>query len=258
MAFGVDGMMKLQGKIYGDKEVRRMLAIAPKAFLKTARHWFYSERKRYVGNDKKKGLFRRQMQSLKLGAGAVSPFKRSGKWPQNVINAFKGYVYGANSLGNITLKMGAGIQNPSKFMQGLAMMDMKYSGSREISSGEPMTLPVYENLRKRGISIQYLAKMRPRNQAFRKIMQDDQIFTRRLPDGTVLYFDEMDRYKTGSKRGQMKRSALLFIGKRKVKLKPKFDFKGQWERGIPAVVSRGQTLIDRTTRALTLGYLKAE
>jgi len=251
-------MMRIEGKIYGEKEVRHMLAIAPKAFVRTIRHWMYSERKKFVGNKKRKGLFRRQLSSMRRGQNAASPFRRPGKWPDKVINAIKGYVYGTRTLSTMELKMGIGLGEPSKFIQGLAMMDINYKGSREITSDSAMTLPVYENLRRRGINVKYASKLRPRNQAFAAAKDKTEMFSRRMPDGTVLYFDAADRYKTGARKGELKKSALLFVGKRKVKIKPLFNFKGQWEDGIPAVVQRGQALIDRTVRALQLGYLKAE
>jgi len=250
-------MFRLEGKIHGAEEVKKLYAIAPKAFLNTIKRWFYSERKKYVGNRKMNGIFRRQLMGLRhAGEG---PFERPWKWPKNVVNAISGVVTGIDNMGSIMLTMGG--LSDSKFIQGMAMMDVGYSGPRVISSSSNMTIPVYKNLAKLGIRRDWAL-----NQKMFFGGRDGGLFAKRTANGTILYFNASDRYKTGARKGALKRSALLFIGKKQIKLNPKFDFVNQWETRIPAAVSRGQTLIDRTVRALTtenkvtggIGYIKAE
>jgi len=137
--------LKLEGRLYGLKEIQTMYAAAPGAFFKAIRHRMYSERKRYIGTRGFEGKFRKKILAKKhSGTGA---FKRDGTWPRNVAAAFKGYLRGDKAINTMEMHMGTGLLHPTRFSRGLAMMDQGYTGDRTISgNGKNMPLPVYKNL----------------------------------------------------------------------------------------------------------------
>lgn len=249
-------MIAIQAKLTGDKKTEQLVATWPKAFQITLRRWMYAERRKYVGNKTKEGKFRRQLMRLRKGAGAPSLFRRAGNWARNVIRGFKGFFRQFGQSLNMTMTMGR--KGTNNFMRGLQMMDISYSGSRNISSSNYMTLPVYANLRKRGINPSefYKSKSSPKNQAY-SIMRGNNIFARKVGD-TIYWFDEDLKYKSGKRKGQPKRSALVFIGKKMIKIKPKFDFVRQWEGRKSQIIKDGEGRINRTVRALNKGYMRAE
>ncbi len=241
-------MISLSPSLIGHKKIQDMLGYAPVRLLITLRGWLAAERNRYVGNSSgKDGLFRRQIKALKRGKNATNEFRRNGKWLDMVAKAFKGYIINKNSIDNLTLRMGAGLLDRSKFMRGMAMMDASYTGSGIIASKKYMALPVYKNLQKLGI-----------NDNFRKHFVN--LFKTELTpikgkNDTILWFEKDMTYKRKREgQGQFKRSALLFIGKKQVKLRKHFDFSKQFYGQADAIRRRGITALNRTIDAMNRGY----
>jgi hypothetical protein len=236
-------MISLSTSLNGHVNLQNMLTEAPNRFLITMRVWLAKERDRYVGNNSgKDGSFRRQIKALKRGEGAYKGMERSGKWPGKLAKSFKGYILNRNDLNNLTLRMGAGLRNTSVFMKGMAMEDA-VKGGGTITSSKFMTLPIYRNLKKLGITT---------GNAFSDFPQGQLIPV--MKNGTVLWFDKSQMYKRQREGNVFKKSALLFIGKKQVKLKQKFDFVNQFYGMADQIRRRGMTALNRAVRNLNEGY----
>lgn len=248
MAGGGIPVIWIEGELVGNgREVRNMLAAAPGAFKKSIRRQMYRERKRYVGNTQRDGKIRKQL--MRRGLQGKGAYGRKGKWPRNVARGFKGYVYNKQTLDNMTLRLGIGLRNPSKFALGLRMMDEGYRGSRVINSPNQMPIPVYRNIKKifPGDS----------SKAFKIMSQQGDLQPVNI-GGTTLWFHEGLKYKTRgrgveSKKGQFKKSALMFVGARSVKISPQFDFVNMLNNDRPRIVNRARRVINNTVRRLNRG-----
>jgi hypothetical protein len=240
-------MILLFTSLKGRANSQNMLTEAPQRFLITMRAWLAKERNRYVGNNSgKDGTFRKQIMRLKRSEGASDSFRRGGKWPEKLARSFKGYIYNKTNLNDLTLKMGAGLRDASKFMQGMAMMDATKGGGT-ISSSKFMALPVYKNLQKLGIE-------KGLSKAFGDFPQG-QLVPLMAKSGTLLWFDKAQMYKRQRGGNPFKKSALMFIGKKQVKIKQHFDFSKQFYSGADAIRRRGMTALNWAVRDLNEGYV---
>lgn len=241
-------MIYISGEIVGDgKEVRELLAAAPNAFLKSIRRWMYQERNRYMGNEKDNGKFRKKLLRKRLaGKGG---YLRKGTWSEGVVKGFKGYVYNKKSLDNISLKMGIGLNNPSKFTLGLRKMDAGYNGSRTINSGSTqMPVPVSRNIRKI-----YTGRQ---GSAFEDLSREKKLVPINK-NGRTLWFGKDQVYKTRGRKGKFKKNtALMFIGAKSVKLRPQFDFTNMLEGDKSKMVNRARRSVRDTTRRLSRGIVR--
>lgn len=238
-------------KIGNEKEVRQLLAGAPGAFRNAFRILLYQERKRYIGNKKKDGKFRKQL--LRKRLNGRGPFGRKGTWPKNVAKAFKGYVFNKKTLDNMTLRMGAGLNNPSKFMLGLRKMDEAYKGSRSITSSKQMPIPLYRNIKK--------VYSGDASTVFKNLSKAGKLQPVNIGNRTFWFHKDL-KYKTRgkgdrSKRGKFKKSALMFIGAREVKIKPQFNFEGMLEAEKPKIVNRARRAVKQTVRRLNRGMVRS-
>ena len=244
---GVAAVIQIEGRTHGAKEVNRMYAAAPGAFFKAIRHRMYSERKRYIGTRGSAfGKFRKQL--MRKRHAGKNAFGRGGKWPENVAKAFKGYLRGEKMLDGMSMHMGSGLKKRSKFVKGLEMMD-KSATNRTISGkGKYMPVPAYRNIGKhyRG----------PMSRAFRAMAgRGDLVPVKR--GGRIFWFHKNGRYKQRKKSGMFKRSALMFIGQKMIKISPQFDFNSYMKGESPRMLVRARREIDGTVRRLNRGIIKS-
>lgn len=244
-------MIELTGRVYGAEQTQRLLAAAPNAYRKGIRRFFYSERKKYVGNKRIDGKFRRQL-SRRRHQGAKFPFNRpdSNQWSRQVYKSFKGYVFNVTRLDGMTLRMGIGLRKPSAFVRGLERMDRDWQGSRVLGSagkGE-MSIPAWGNINKvwQGLRGNAWSDLKPHLTPFK------------TKHGTTLWFDKRQKkWAKGKNAGRFKKSALMFVGKKAIEIDQQFDFVKQWDGQLPKVVKRGQRQVDLVTRRLLRGYSNA-
>lgn len=245
MALGVDSM-SIDAEILGDEKIARMMQAAPKQVTRTLVSWLRAERTRYVGNKRKFGKFRNQIKRLRLGKDSKAPFKReSGTWQERLAKGFTGHVFGVSRIATLGMRAGIGLKRKTGFLDGLEKLDKGYTGSRTISSGKNMTIPAYSNLKKAGLA----------KRDFEYLVDSGRVFPVKK-NGITLWFDDSQRAKGGANKGGLKKSALLFIGKRSVTLRPKFEFAKQWARDKANVIKRGKSRIARTIRAINKGYME--
>lgn len=253
MALRAKAMITIEPKITGANTVESMFKDAPVRFLITARKWLYAERNRYLGSSKRDGKFRAQIKKLKLGDGAPSPFNRSGKWGESLARSFKGYVLDKNNPDRIRLRLGTGLRNPSEFLQGIAMME-ESATNRRIASTRFMTIPAYRNLKRFGLGIKGNA-----DDVFNKAKEQGiNMVPVRAGNGSILWFDESKRKRRATKSGAagaFPKSALLFVGKKGVKLSQKFNFIKQFYDQKPFMVKRFEARINRAIRDMKMGYV---
>jgi hypothetical protein len=246
-------MMEISLDIKNKNMVSEMLRKAPKRILIGISKWLYGERNRYVGNQRRDGKFRQQFRRLKAGAGAWSSFSRPGTWSKNIVKSFKGYVLDKDNPYKIRLRMGFGLRNPSEFVQGLRMME-ESATNRSIASSKFMTIPAYRNLNKYGLGIHRKAE-----NAFTKAREQGiKLIPIRGGYGSLLWFDASQKRKRATSSGAsggFKRSALLFVGRKGIKLSPKFNFKKQFYGQKAAMILRGQKKLNREIRDFELGYV---
>lgn len=248
-------MISLEAKISGNDKIRAAMMAFPTTMHDQYVKWLYSVRKSYIGTRTgKMGKFRRDLARLKRGAGAPSEFARSGNWPKNVTNAFKGSVNrGSTDWSTSRLAMGTGYGN-NPFLSGLYGMDVS-TAQMNVKSGSNMVFPVYKNLRKRGRLVGPMHVNR-KNQALKETLDNDQTFSIKRGSATLI-FDAMDRNKRGPNAGKLRRSALLFVLKREFKMPKKFDYINQFNTLKPMYINRADGMLKRAVRAIEKGYLKA-
>ncbi len=69
------------------------------------------------------------------------------------------------------------------------------------------------------------------------------------------YKNSAGQYQRGKRAGQYKSKALVFIGRKSVKLKPHFDFVGMWETRKPVAMKHGVRLINEAVRGMNMGKI---
>lgn len=248
-------MISLEAKISGNDKIRAAMMAFPTTMHDQYIKWLYSVRKSYIGTRTgKMGKFRRDLARLKRGAGAPTEFARSGNWPKNVTNAFKGSVNrGSGDWATSRLNMGTGYDD-NPFLRGLYSMDVSTPWSL-VKSGSNMVFPVYSNLRRRGRLVGPMHINR-KNQALKQTLDDDQTFSIKR-GGKTLIFDAMDINKRGPNRGKLRPTALLFVLGREFVMPKKFDFLNQFNTLKPQYVNRADGMLKRAVRAIEKGYLRA-
>jgi hypothetical protein len=240
-------MILLEGRLTGEKKIKQMYAAAPGAFYKAIRHRMYSERKRYIGTRGYDGKFWRSLNRMKRGG--QGEFKRQGNWPANVVRALKGHMQGAGKISTMVMRLGIGIRKKNKFLEGLARLDTSYTGSRTSSSNKFMPIPVYRNLSK------YVSD--PNGKTFYSLLDQGRLVPI-VKGNKILYFMNEGKYKKKSKTGSAyKRNALVFIGTKKITVKPKFTFVNYMVTEESRIAVRARREIDGTVRRLNRGIIKS-
>jgi hypothetical protein len=233
----------LSGKVRGDKEVIRALSTAPGVFLRYMRAWLGDERARFVGGPDSKGKVRQGYRAI-LASRRLR--RREGTWSKRMAHLFKGYIPPMPTrIGDLFLKAGAGLNRPNQMHKALWML----ATGGSITSAKQMPVPVYKNLAEIGITKGFSGA-----KAFKRLIDKDRLIGIKK-GGKVMYFDKEQR----TKRGGLRRSGLLFVGVHGIRvpamLTGKYDFFARWDQMVPAMITRGQGVIDRATMAVDRGKL---
>lgn len=133
--------------------------------------------------------------------------------------------------------MGAGTrgEEDSNFVKGLRVLG---SGGY-ISSSNFMIVPIYKNFTG--------SKAEPHNKFKGMVERDELVYIR--TGGQVIYAD-----KQKIDNGANIFEATMFVGVKRIKVPRQFDFEGDWNIRLPAVISRGQKMVDRTTQRIEKTY----
>jgi len=227
----------IKGRLKGDKEVARALTFAPEIYFAGLRAWLKDERVKVVGTKKSTKGYKKILSNKPLR-------RRKGTWSKKVTGLFKGHIPFVKKIGDLKLQMG--IFGRHHLHRALEMMQT--GGS--VSTHRQMPVPIYRNLERRG-------KLSPVHRGSAKTGMVSAIFRRMSlrgmvgikSGGTVLYYDPESRKKRGS---GFKRSGLLFIGMHRIRIKRQFtgryDLIQRFKTMQPAIINRGQTAVDKSTR----------
>ena len=243
-------MFEIVPRLLGFKETAAVLDGTPEVFKKTYRHWMFSERMRYHK------VFSRQIMRARYNEGAPSMFRRHGAWEPRVAAPFKGMSIREQPNG-ITMEVGLGTENRkaknASFIKRLMLMERSFPGSEMTSSGKLMPIPLIRNLDRLNV-------MRPRRGSNSYLKNAETALSGGMGQkglipikrgGTIYWFNTMDRMKNG----RLRKSALLFIGKRMVRLRKRLDFVKPWEGRKDQMVDNFVVKMNRTLRNISRGYL---
>jgi hypothetical protein len=111
-----------------------------------------------------------------------------------------------------------------------------------------MPIPVYRNLAK------YVDNIT--SKTFYEMSRADKL-TPVIAGDKILWFANEGKYKHKSKLGTYKKNALVFIGKKSITVKPKFDYLNMMKGEMPRMITRAKREIDGTVRRLSRGIIKS-
>lgn len=240
----------IRGRLKGDKEVVAALNLMPEIYFQELRTWFKNERANVLGGPDAKGKKRtgyREILSRKRRR------RREGTWSKKVTHLFKGFIPFSKKLDRLKLTMG--ILGTGRHQLKLALEKMQTGGT--ITSGKQMPVPIYKNLKEIGYEGPWSkgnVHGRMKSKAFGAVDRIFHTVGRRglvpIRDGSrTLYFDPNSRKKRGD---GFKKSGLMFMGLHGVRIKKtltgRYDLIARFERMQGAILSRGQTAVDRATR----------
>jgi len=228
----------IKGRLKGDKEIVRALTFAPEDYFAGLRGWLKDERVKVVGTKKSTKGYKKILSNKPLR-------RRKGTWSKKVTGLFKGHIPFAKKIDDLKLEMG--IFGKHKLHRALEMMQT----GGTISSSRRMVIPIYKNLKKIGYEGPWShgsAKTRMRSKAFRFIRRFRGLATIDA-GGKTLFFDKESRKRRGK---GYKKSGLLFIGLHGIRIKRQFtgryDLIQRFKTMQPAIINRGQTAVDKSTR----------
>jgi len=244
--------MEIVAKPIGFQETAALIDGMPPLFRDTIRHWMFSDRKRYGA------IFKRTIARQKHNAGAPSMFRMGGNWQGRVAAPFKSVSISENA-NEMSMAIGLQARGGQDITQGfkkrLMMMEQSTGENTEMSSDKFMPIPVWRNLNKNSAAMADIGAL-PLNRRggatiLKRLIRSKSV-TAIKKNGTMYYYDN-DMEKRG---GGFKRSALLFVGKKLVRLRKRYDFVKQWEGRKDAVVDNFVTKINRMLRNISRGYLQ--
>ena len=216
----VQNVFMVHGKMRGNYAVSKMLTEAPERFRRTLLKWLLQERDSFVGNKKKDGVFRRKLMRRTSSRG--------WPWEARVARVFRGEVENDRQINDMRLHMGAGLKGERPFVRGLRTI--AYGGT--ITSPVFMPIPIYGHLKSKAAAYRQ----------FRQMNEADQLVAIRT-GGKVLWVD-----KEKIEQGADVHQAALFVGVKRIDIKPHFNFDQDWANRVPQVVNRGQKALDRATK----------
>lgn len=216
----VDGITK------GSENVVKMINRAPLVYEKIVRTWLYSERNSFVGGSRKSqikdGVFRKKLLRKKNSRGEG--------WSEKVVRLFKGEIKDIKSI-NMTLHMGVLYNNKKEMHTILESLGEDHT----ITSSKFMPVPIYKNLHVSALYKSYMVFIN-------KIKKKELSIVRN--GDSILYFNRTnDKYNPDRKKGE-----LLFVGRRKIRVKKQFQFEADWMRRGPAVIERYYKAINKATK----------
>jgi len=223
----------------GEKEVLRALGVAPKVFLRYMHAWMSDERARFVGGKDSKGRTRKGYRGI-LSRKRLA--KRDGTWSRRVAHLFKGYVTNPRNIGGLMMRCGVGLNSNNQMVRAVWKLQ---EGGNITSGGKQMPVPIYRNLARIGVTSGF-----HKSKAFSRLASQGKLVGVK-DGGRVYYFDPESKKKRG--KGFLK-SGLLFIGVFGVRVSRMFtgryDFYGRFDRMLPAMISRGQGVVDRAATSV--------
>jgi len=258
-------MIQFIDKLLGLKETEAAITSMPPLLRETAKYWMFSERKKNYAR------FKKRNSGLKRNAKAPSMFRRSGTWDKGSIGPFHG-VSMRDGPNEVSMTTGLGSEGKSKSASGyirrLALMEKSYPGSQMVSSGKLMMIPLIKNLYKIGagrmkdssntgpysnLYNNAQARMRESNYAVRggNLEKTGSGMFAVRKGGNTYWFNPHDRFKNG----KLRKSALLFIGKRVVNLRKRIDFVNPFKQNIQSVERRFTTKVRRTLGNISRGQM---
>jgi hypothetical protein len=211
--------MTIDVKVFGTKEVERMINYAPVAATEYMRRWLFHESRTFVGNKKKDGSFRRELKNKTNIHGK--------KWRPFVAKRFKGYVENKNTL-NMALHMGPNLSGNKKLRE---LMETGYTILP--TNAKWLIIPNYKNLAKIGIKSKFMLKF---NEMNKKSLFD---IVKNENNGSISYFLDPDG-NNDTKNFRHDFGGQLFFGVRRTRIKKQFSFISSWNARVPTVLKRGE------------------
>jgi len=242
-------LMSMEGTMTGQYELARLMAYAPKVYLRNLRRGFGRERNRYIGKPGKvgrQGVFRERLARKELWGG-----RHAGGgyriWTPQVRAQFKGFIkpWGPAKIDNLTLTMGMAGDHPIhkilKFLE---------HGGHISGHGKHLVIPIYRNL----VNLGYTLKSDKEGyfhsgKLLRRISKERDVFSIRA-GGVMRWFD-----KKTAETGDYGR-ALLFIGVKAINIRPQFKFIQGWMNREAGAMRRLQKDVDRATAQVNKGKMQ--
>jgi hypothetical protein len=210
---------QVKGQVLGDYLLRRNLAMASERYRWNLRDWLKSERRSFVGDKERDGVFRKKLERK-------TNLKGNG-WSKSITRQFKGFISSDQKIDGMKLTMG--ILGRHSIHRGLALLE----DGGTINTSKKMIVPIYSNItNKKGAHRKFL-DMSLRNQLVMKMSKT----------GKQLYFRKNSIGSFGTRD-------LLFIGVNKINVSKQYSFFGDWNNRIPKVIERGQRKVDTTTKQI--------
>lgn len=237
-------------EILGEKEVQQLFAMAPKTFSAAMRRWMYRERRSFVGNKKKDGVIRRDLQR--------KPHRYEQRnWKPYVADAFTGVLENKNSLANMTLRMGVISNRLEKmpYLQALAE-----GATIRPKNAQWLIVPHYGNLASAGLFGRYGGRgKRTYAKLFGEMFNKSNIHGV-IHGGKLLVYGDFPTSggSHNARHSHLLHHKLLFIGLKKVSIKKRIKFYERFNSRIPSITKRANNAIKQTIRGIERGRIETK
>lgn len=241
--------------ILGDKEIQQKLAMAPKAFSRNFRRQFYHEGNKFVGNKKKDGSFRKELQNQ-------AHRYETRAWKPYVAEAFTREVVGDSLARGMYLRMGV---KPNRLEKMPFLMALAEGATITPKNANWLIIPNYENMRSVGLwgRLGGHGKMTFARK-FREWADSGNIDAVSGNNGKMYFYGYFpERWGFGKGSGShfsrhmgMLHHKLLFTGVKRAVIKKRFDFIGRFNARQSGIVKRANNMVNRTIRAIERGRIE--
>lgn len=204
--------IKLENKVDGLDNFKRVVKEAPKAFEKSTFKFLKKEGGSFIGSKDKDGLFRRQVMRKKS--------KEGNEFPLKMARIFKAWVYDSSNSFDFDLSMGIFYKTKRKIH---TVMEFLNEGGT-ITNRKIMPIP---NRRSETIKRTRPAK---RYNLFKSMLQAKQLF----------FVKKRGKYFWVDVYGEV-----LFFGSRSVKVKQKYNLETSWDKRKDSTLKRYKAKIDQ-------------
>jgi hypothetical protein len=240
------GVLKIEGKVLGDKAVSFALGRAPHVFEEALTKAFLHEKKLFIGKKGgSTGVFGRKLERRALWGGRISA--RGSTWSKGMIRLFKGWT--SNRGLNKQLQMGVLYNQRKQVHEWLEALSTGMTITSK--SGRGMVLPMYKNIQALKSGGEY-TKMSSAGTLLRRWGGASGTTSAeglvRIQHGNRTYWYDKEMLAQGRPL-----SALVFITKPSVKIKKQFDFERDWKKREPAALDRIKKGIDKATERVNAG-----
>lgn len=240
---------QIRGRVKGDKEVIRALHAGPNIFFGHLRGWLIDERRKVLGP-------KSQSKGYKKILSNKPHRRRGGKWDPRIVGLFKGYIPYAKTVDNLSLRMG--VLGKTDHQLKRAMELLQTGGT--VTSRKMMPVPIYKNI----AATKYVGGTHTGSSrtGLKSAVFESFLSTKRLVPirvgSRIYFFDNLQRKKRSGRgrgaKGEFLRKGLLFIGLHKIRvrrqLKGRYDLYARFDRMQGAIVKRGQSAVDKATKAV--------